>query len=70
MLHTVPEVVELVGTAGASLVLEISDQDDEGEVKAVLQQVFTQLMSASKEEVTEVVNRLKSRLHKESQVGC
>ena len=69
MLHTVPEVVELVGTAGASLVLKVSDQDGEEKIKAVLQEVFTKFMSESKEKVTEAVNRLKSRLHKESQVG-
>ncbi|KAF7820019.1 mannose-6-phosphate isomerase 1 [Senna tora] len=68
VLRTVPEIVELVGNANANMVLQVSNHDGEGKVKAVLQEVFTKLMSASKEQVTEVVNRLKSRLHKESQV--
>ncbi|KAI9085613.1 hypothetical protein K1719_032456 [Acacia pycnantha] len=68
VLRTVPEVVELVGTTGANLVLKVSDQDGEEKIKAVLQEVFTKFMSESKEKVTEAVNRLKSRLHKESQV--
>ncbi|XP_061348505.1 mannose-6-phosphate isomerase 1-like isoform X2 [Gastrolobium bilobum] len=68
VLHTVPEVVELLGAANANLVLQTSDQDGEEKVKHVLQAVFTHLMSASKERVTDAVNRLKSRLHKESEV--
>nr|AAX31279.1 phosphomannose isomerase [Cyamopsis tetragonoloba] len=68
VLHTVPEVVELVGAANANLILQTRDQDGEEKVKPVLQTVFTHLMSASKEKVTDAVNRLKSRLHKESEV--
>lgn len=69
MFHTVPEVLELVGTADSNLVFELSDYDGEENVKPVLQAVFTQLMSANKERVTEAVERLINRLHKESQVG-
>lgn len=69
MLHTVPEVLELVGTADANLVLQLSDHDGEENVKPILQAVFTQLMSASKDRVSEVVDRLISRLHQESQVS-
>lgn len=69
MLHTVPEVVELVGAANADLVFQTSDQDGEEKIKPVLQAVFTHLMSASQEIVTDAVNRLKSRLHKENEVS-
>ena len=69
MLHTVPEVVELIGAENADLVLKASDQDGQEKVKAVLQAAFTHLMSANKEKVTDAVNSLKNRLHKESEVS-
>jgi len=68
VIHTVPEVVDLVGAENANLVLETSDQNEE-KVKPVLQAVFTHLMSASKEIVTDAVNRLINRLHEESEVS-
>ncbi|KAF7811263.1 mannose-6-phosphate isomerase 1 [Senna tora] len=68
VLHTVPEVLELVSIEDANLVLQLHDQDGEEIVKPILQAVFTQLMSAGKERVTVAVDRLISRLHKESQV--
>ncbi|KAI4352216.1 hypothetical protein L6164_006489 [Bauhinia variegata] len=68
VIHAVPEIVELVGTEGANLVLRINDKDGEETVKPVLRAVFTQLMSASKDKVTEVIDRLKNRLHTESRV--
>lgn len=69
MLHTVPEIVELVGATNTNLVLQTNDQDGEEKVKPVLQAVFTDLMSACKDRVTDAVNRLKSRLLKESEVS-
>lgn len=66
---TVPEAVELVGAENVNLVLQITDQEGEEKAKLVLQTVFTDLMSASKERVAGVVDRLRSRLHKESQVN-
>ncbi|KAL1323170.1 hypothetical protein HN51_068232 [Arachis hypogaea] len=68
LIHTVPEVARLIGAENADLVLQTSDQDGEGKVKAVLQAAFTHLMSANKERVTEAVNSLKFRLHDESKV--
>lgn len=68
MIHSVPEVLGLVGDANADLVLQTSDQTDEEKVKPVLQAVFTHLMSASKETVTDAVNRLINRLQTESEV--
>ncbi|KAK7295788.1 hypothetical protein RJT34_18700 [Clitoria ternatea] len=67
VLYTVPEVGELIGAANAELVLQTSDQDEE-KVKPVLQAVFTHLMSASKGSITDAVNKLKGRLHKEREV--
>lgn len=66
---TVPEAVELVGAENVNLVLQITDQEGEEKAKLVLQTVFTDLMSASKERVAGAVDRLRSRLHKESQVN-
>ncbi|KAG4926150.1 hypothetical protein GYH30_051504 [Glycine max] len=68
VLHTVPEIVELVGATNTNLVLQTNDQDGEEKVKPVLQAVFTDLMSASKDRVTDAVNRLKSCLLKKSEV--
>ncbi|CAK8540576.1 unnamed protein product [Lathyrus sativus] len=68
VIHNVPEVVDLVGDANADLVLQSSDQTDQEKVKPVLQAVFTHLMSASKENVTNAVNRLINRLQVESEV--
>ncbi|CAJ1844113.1 unnamed protein product [Sphenostylis stenocarpa] len=68
VLHSVPEIVELIGATNTNLVLQTSDKDDEEKVKPVLRAVFTHLMSASKERVTDAVNRLTSRLLKENKV--
>ncbi|RDX98733.1 Mannose-6-phosphate isomerase 1 [Mucuna pruriens] len=68
VLHTISEIVELVGATNANLVLQTDDQDGEEKVKPVLQAVFTDLMSANKERVSDAVNKLKSRLLKESEV--
>ena len=65
----VPEVVELVGAENVKSVLKIANHDGEEKVKPVLRNVFTDVMSASEEKVAVVVDRLRSRLHKESQVG-
>lgn len=68
MLHSTPEIVELVGATNTDLVLQTNDEDGEEKVKPVLKAVFTDLMSASKERVTDAVNRLKSRLLQENEV--
>lgn len=70
MLCNVPEIVELVGSAHANQILHINEQDGEEKVKSVLQSIFTQLMSASKEMITKVLSNVKSRLQIESQVSC
>ena len=66
---TVPEVVELVVAENVNSVLQITDEDGEEKVKPILKSLFTDIMSAGKERVAGAVDRLRSRLHKESQVG-
>ncbi|KAJ7975743.1 Mannose-6-phosphate isomerase [Quillaja saponaria] len=68
VFHAVPETVELVGATYSNLVFNISDQDGEENVKSVLRAIFTQLMSARKDMITEVVEKLISRLQLENQV--
>ncbi|KAI4346885.1 hypothetical protein L6164_007748 [Bauhinia variegata] len=68
VLRAVPEIVELVGAEDTDLILKINDQDGEETVRPVFQAIFTQLMSASKDRVTEAIDRLKNRLLAESQV--
>ncbi|KAL2335269.1 hypothetical protein Fmac_016482 [Flemingia macrophylla] len=65
---SVPEVVELVGVENVNLVLQITDEDGEEKFKPILQSLFTEIMSASRERVTGAVGRLRNRLHRESQV--
>ncbi|KAG4969582.1 hypothetical protein JHK82_035277 [Glycine max] len=65
---TVPEVVELVVAENVNSVLQITDEDGEEKVKPILKSLFTDIMSAGKERVAGAVDRLRSRLHKESQV--
>jgi len=68
VLHSIPEIVELIGATNTNLVLQTNDHDGEEKMKSVLKAVFTDLMSASKERVTDAVNRLKTRLLKENEV--
>lgn len=68
VLHHVPEIVELVGTADAEQYLSINEEDESGKAKSILQSIFTKLMSAKKDQVAEVVSKLKSRLEVQSQV--
>ena len=69
MLENVPEIVELVGSVDANQVFHINEQDRDEKVKPVLQSIFTQLMTASKEMTTKAISKLNSRLHMESQVS-
>ncbi|KAJ6819873.1 mannose-6-phosphate isomerase 2-like isoform X2 [Iris pallida] len=68
VLINVPEITELVGDENASNVMNIKDQDRFEEVKAVLQSLFTKLMSASKDSISEVVLKLTNRLNAESKI--
>lgn len=68
IVQTVPEIVELVGTARAEQVLELNEDDGKEKGKLVLQSLFTELMSANKDVVAEVIAKLISRLHVKNQV--
>lgn len=68
IVQTVPEIVELVGTAHTEQVLELNEDDGKEKGKLVLQSVFTELMSANKDVVAEVIAKLISRLHVKNQV--
>ncbi|KAK9091327.1 hypothetical protein Sjap_024504 [Stephania japonica] len=68
VIHSVPEIVELVGHAYADQVLNASEQDGVEKLKAVLKSIFSQLMLASEDAVHETVIRMTSRLVKENKV--
>ncbi|GKU97583.1 hypothetical protein SLEP1_g10715 [Rubroshorea leprosula] len=68
VLHDVPEIVELIGTAEANRVMNIHKQDREEKVKSALRSTFTQLMSANEEMTTKAISMLKSRLQLESKL--
>ncbi|CAN4090558.1 unnamed protein product [Withania somnifera] len=67
IVQTVPEIVELVGIARAEQVLELNEHGGKEKGKLVLQSVLTELMSASKDVVAEVIAKLISRLHVKDQ---
>ncbi|XP_050230583.1 mannose-6-phosphate isomerase 1 [Mercurialis annua] len=67
VLQNVPEIAELVGAVDGNKILYINEQEGEEKVKSVLRSIFTQLMSAGKETITEVISKLKNRLQMESQ---
>ncbi|KAL6007511.1 hypothetical protein ACLOJK_033009 [Asimina triloba] len=64
----VPEIVELVGPAIAEQVLNFNEEDGEEKAKAVLQLIFTHLMTANKDAVFETVSKLKTRLNAENKI--
>ncbi|KAF3788831.1 Mannose-6-phosphate isomerase 2 [Nymphaea thermarum] len=67
VLGSLPEIVNLVGKESVEELLNI-DRSDAKDVKAALQSVFTQLMSAKQDAVSETVLEMKNRLIKEKQV--
>ncbi|KAI0526973.1 hypothetical protein KFK09_002569 [Dendrobium nobile] len=68
VLTDVPEILELVGTENASKVMNIQELDGNEVVKDSLQSIFTTLMSASKEVISEALNELSCRLGMEKKV--
>ncbi|CAA6671314.1 unnamed protein product [Spirodela intermedia] len=66
VLKDVPEIAVVVGDEAIADVLGIEEHDES--VKSVVQSVFTKLMSASKEIISDLVLRLKTRLNTEKQV--
>ncbi|XP_060193555.1 mannose-6-phosphate isomerase 1-like [Lycium barbarum] len=63
IVQTVPEIVEVIGTAHAEQVLDLNEDSGKENGKLVLQSVVTELMSASKDVVAEAIAKLISRLH-------
>jgi mannose-6-phosphate isomerase len=59
---TVPEIGGLIGHEDADKLMTGND------VKSILRSAFAKLMMASKEAVSEAVNKLKGRLNDESKV--
>ncbi|XP_077244621.1 mannose-6-phosphate isomerase 2-like [Tasmannia lanceolata] len=68
VLGSVPEIVELVNNVDVDHVLNIKEQDGGEKVKTYLQSMFTQLMSASKDNVSEMLFKMKSRLSVDNKV--
>ncbi|KAF9593845.1 hypothetical protein IFM89_025630 [Coptis chinensis] len=68
VLCSVPEIVELVGNVDADQVIHLDEHAVVERVKTVLRSIFTQLMSAEKDTVYEVVSKLKGRLTMEKKV--
>ncbi|XP_043707106.1 mannose-6-phosphate isomerase 2-like [Telopea speciosissima] len=68
VLHTVPEIIELVGDDEADQVLCVNEHSGEKKVKVVLQSIVTQLMSASESSISETVYKMKRRLNMQRKV--
>uniref|UniRef100_F6HFN4 mannose-6-phosphate isomerase n=1 Tax=Vitis vinifera TaxID=29760 RepID=F6HFN4_VITVI len=68
VLCGVPEIVELIGKADAEQVLRANEHVGEEKVKAVLEFIFTQLMSSNKDTISELIFKIKPRLNMEKEV--
>ncbi|MQL99042.1 hypothetical protein Taro_031748 [Colocasia esculenta] len=66
VLIKVPEIAELVGDEEIGNVLGIKEQGESD--KLILRSIFTKLMSASKDVVSDTISKLKGRLSRESKV--
>ncbi|XP_047955807.1 mannose-6-phosphate isomerase 1-like [Salvia hispanica] len=67
VVRSVPEMTEVVGNSCGVQVLNTSEDDGEKIMKEVLQSLFTDLMSASKTVISEIIPKLISRLNKKGQ---
>ncbi|THU55889.1 hypothetical protein C4D60_Mb11t11400 [Musa balbisiana] len=67
VLVAVPEITQLLGNDEASKILS-QDLNGYMDAKSFLQLVFTKLMTASKEAVSELVSKLKARLDLENKI--
>ncbi|OVA04134.1 Mannose-6-phosphate isomerase [Macleaya cordata] len=69
VLNSVPEIVELVGSEAVDQLLHVNEKDgEEINIKSLLKSIFTQLMSASKDAVSELVSKMRDRLNSEKQM--
>lgn len=69
MLCTVPEIVDLVGGADAEQCFPVSEFGRSQEVKAIVESIFSQILLSSRDEICEIVSRLKWRLNLEKKVN-
>ncbi|VAH71449.1 unnamed protein product [Triticum turgidum subsp. durum] len=68
VIRTVPEVAGLIGHEDADKLMTIKEYHGGNDIKSSLQSAFAKLMTASKEAVSEAVNKLKGRLNDESKI--
>ncbi|KAK1269568.1 Mannose-6-phosphate isomerase 1 [Acorus gramineus] len=68
VLNSVPEFVELIGHEDANKFLHVNEDDGDDKTKTILQKIFTKLMSASKDEYSVLVSKMKARLDAENKV--
>ncbi|CAK9150695.1 unnamed protein product [Ilex paraguariensis] len=68
VLQKVPEIIEVVGSAYADQLLHDNEKDMEEKAKQHLQSMFTELMSASNDVISEALSKLRSRLNMETKV--
>lgn len=69
MLCTVPEIVDLVGGADAEQCFPVNEFGRSQEVKAIVESIFSQILLSSRDEICEIVSRLKWRLNLEKKVN-
>lgn len=69
MLCTVPEIVDLVGGIDAEQCFPVNEFGRSQEVKAIVESIFSQILLSSKEEICEIISRLKWRLNLEKKVN-
>ncbi|KAG8384090.1 hypothetical protein BUALT_Bualt04G0081900 [Buddleja alternifolia] len=63
VVHSVPEIIEVVGSERAKQVLRLTEEDGDKDMKVVLKSLFTELISVSKDVISEVISKLISRLN-------
>nr|GME21352.1 mannose-6-phosphate isomerase 1-like [Ipomoea batatas] len=63
VLQTVPEIGEVVGSAHVEQVLHVNEDEVDENAKPILKSLFTKLMSASKDVISQVLSKLISRLN-------
>ncbi|XP_031096410.1 mannose-6-phosphate isomerase 1-like [Ipomoea triloba] len=62
-VQTVPEIGEVVGSAHVDQVLHVNEDEVDENAKPILKSLFTKLMSASKDVISQVLSKLISRLN-------
>lgn len=68
VVQNVPEIIEVVGSACADQVLNIDKKDGDEKLKEVLQSLFTELMTAGKDVISEAVSKIGNRLNIQREV--